>query len=66
MRIFFLFRVMMAEPVPKIGMNELLPIQTCHPEHGQYDINLVDGASVCNQKACTRSMGLRESLDGVG
>ncbi len=27
---------------------------------------MVSGAGVCNQKACTRLMGLRESLDGVG
>jgi hypothetical protein len=39
MRIYFPFKEMMAEPVPKIGMNELLPIRTCCPEHGRYDIN---------------------------
>jgi hypothetical protein len=25
-------------PDPKIGANELLPVQTHCPEHGQYDI----------------------------
>ncbi len=27
---------------------------------------MVGGTGVCNQKACMRLMGLRESLDGVG
>ncbi len=39
MRIFFQFREMMADPVPKIGVNKLLPIFTLLPEHGWYDIN---------------------------
>ncbi len=39
MRIFFPLREMMADPVPKIGMNELLLIWTLCPEHGWYDIN---------------------------
>jgi hypothetical protein len=72
MRIFFPFREMMADPVPKIGTNEWLPIRTLCPEHGRYDIkpglvrnHIVIVAGVCKQKACTRSLGLRESLDGV-
>ncbi len=36
--IFFPLRGMMAEPEPKMGANELLPIQTHRPEHGRYEM----------------------------
>jgi hypothetical protein len=73
MRIFFLFREMMAEPVPKIGANKLLPIWTHRPELGRYDINADLSGIIwsvalvsATKKTCMRLMGLRESPDGVG
>jgi hypothetical protein len=63
---------MMAVPNPKIGANKLLPMQTCCPEHGQYDLK-VDLSGItwpvalvsANKETRLRVVGICKHYDGI-